>query len=92
MPTETGGDTISERLVKRRTELVRVEATIARMENNGASFAVGGGAGTAVTEIAYERATSRKTKLDREILDLERRLGGGAGSPGFAVTKTRMES
>lgn len=93
MPTATGAETIGERLTRLRTELSRVRDTLARAEGNGASFAMGGSAGTQVTEISYERALKRRRELEREIGDLERRLAGGTrAAAGFATTKTVMES
>jgi hypothetical protein len=88
MPTPTGAETINERLSRLRTELVRVRATIARSENNGGSSNIGG---SALTEIAYERAIGRERQLGADIAALEARLSGSAARPGMAVTVTRFE-
>lgn len=87
MPTSTGAETIGERLTRLRTELARVRATIQRQETNGGSFSIGG---TAVTQIAYERALQRERDLTAEIATLEARLGGSGARPGIALTQTRM--
>ena len=88
MPTPNGGETIGEALTRLRTELVRVRETIARHENNGQAF---NGAGIAVTEIAYERATDRERSLKSEIAGFEARLAGVGGSSRMAQTQTRVE-
>jgi hypothetical protein len=88
MPTETGAETIGERLTRLRTDQARVRATIARHENNGAGFTMGG---TTVTEIAYERALDRDRELSREIAGLEGRLAGSTARPGVAVTRNPIE-
>ena len=87
MPTATGGETIGERLNRLRADLARVRATIQRQETNGSQFNLGG---TAVTQIAYERALQRERELTAEIAALESRLSGSAARPGIAVTQTRM--
>lgn len=87
MPTDTGAETISERLSRLRTDLARVRATIARSETNGSDFRLGG---TAVTQIAYDRAISRERELSSQISALEARLSGSPARPGFAVTRTTM--
>lgn len=86
MPGPIGQETIGERLQRLRTELVRVRATLARHETNGESHNIGGAA--AITEIAYDRALQRQSKLSAEIAQLEARLTGGAQSPNLAVTQT----
>lgn len=88
MPTDTGGETLGERLKRLRTDLSRVRETIARAEGNGASFSLGG---RAVTEIAYERARERERELMRDIEALEARLAGSVARPGIAVTVTRAD-
>lgn len=87
MPTATGAETIGERLTRLRTDLARVRATIQRQETNGSTFNLGG---TAVTQIAYERALQRERELTADIATLEARLSGTAARPGIAVTQTRM--
>ena len=87
MPTATGAETIGERLTRLRTELARVRKTIERNETNGQGFNIGG---TAVTQIAYERALERERRLTAEIRTLEARVAGSAARPGLAVTVTRM--
>lgn len=89
MPTDTGGETIRERLVRLRASLARVRDTIARAESNGQSNDIGG---TAVTEIAYERALRRERDLLAEIGGYEARLLGSPARAGIAVTRTVMES
>lgn len=89
MPTDTGGETIGERLKRLRAELSRVRETIARAENNGAANNLGG---TAVTEIAYERALGRQRELQAAIEQLEVRLSGSTARPGLAQLHTRFES
>lgn len=90
MPTATGGETIGERLTRLRAELARVRTTIERHEGNGQSVSFGG---TAVTEIAYERALARQEKLEREIRALEARLSGQGSAPqGLYQAVTRMHS
>lgn len=87
MPTETGGETIGERLTRLRTALARVQQTISRAESNGQEFRIG--LGTAVTQIAYEQAQERERKLTSEIRTLEARLAGAAPSRiAVAFTKT----
>lgn len=73
MPTPTGGETIAERLTRLRAEQARVRLTIDRAENNGQGFNI---AGTAVTQIAYERAVARDKQLGSEIAELELRSAG----------------
>lgn len=87
MPTSTGAETIGERLTRLRAELARVRATIARSETNGGSFNI---AGTAITQIAYERALQREQDLSRDIATLEARLSGSSARPGVVLTQTRM--
>jgi hypothetical protein len=88
MPTETGGETIGERLTRLRSALVRTRETIARAENNGQANNMGG---AMVTEISYDRALARERELTAEIATLEARLSGSAARPGIAVTRTVME-
>jgi hypothetical protein len=88
MPTETGGETIGERLTRLRSALVRARETIARAESNGQSNAMGG---SVVTEIAYDRALARERELVSEIAHLEARLSGTAARRGIAVTRTITE-
>lgn len=88
MPTDTGGETIAERLKRLRSELTRVRETIARVENNGAANNLGG---VAVTEIAYERALGRQRELEQAIGQLEARLGGSSVRPGLAQLHTRFD-
>lgn len=71
MPTAIGQETVGERLTRLRAELARVRSTIARSENNGSAFSLGG---TQVTQIGYERAQQRERRLQREITHLEARL------------------
>jgi hypothetical protein len=87
MPTETGGDTIGERLIRLRSALARTRATIERAENNGQANALGG---TQVTEIAYDRALARERELVSEIAALEARLTGAVARRGIAVSRTVM--
>lgn len=68
MPTPTGAEPINELLFRLRTDLVRVRASIARGENNGASSNTGG---VGLTEIAYERLVERERKLPADISALE---------------------
>ena len=68
MPTPTGAEPINERLFRLRTDLVRVRASIARGENNGASSNTGG---VWLTEIAYEHLVERERKLAADISALE---------------------
>lgn len=89
MPTDTGGETIGERLTRLRSALVRTRATIERAENNGQSNAIGG---AQVTEIAYQQALARERELTRDIAVLEARLSGSAARPSIAVTRTVIES
>jgi len=84
--TPTGGETIGERLARLRTEITRAREVIARVENNGASFNMGG---VAITQAAYESAQVRERRLMLEISELERRLTG-AVSPRVAQIQTRM--
>lgn len=89
MPYEaTGGETIGERLTRLRNNLTRTREVIARVENNGTSFNMGG---TSVTQAAYESAINRERQLMREIAALERRLTGAA-SPHAATIETRIPS
>lgn len=87
MPTTTGAETIGERLTRLRADLARVRATIQRSETNGSQFTLGG---TAVTQIAYERALERERALTAQIADLEARLAGSTARSGVAFTQTRM--
>lgn len=87
MPTATGAETIAERLTRLRADLTRVRATIARSETNGSEFRTGG---TAVTQIAYERALDRERTIAAEISSLESRLAGSAARSGIVLTQTRM--
>lgn len=87
MPTPTGSETIGERLTRFRDELTRVRETLARHESNGQSTNIGG---TSITEIAYERAQSRETKLSRQIQALEARLTGKTSGGGAGQFVTRM--
>lgn len=89
MPTATGGETITERLTRLRAELARVRLVIERSENNGSSFNLGG---TAVTQIAYERALDRERKLTADIATLDARLAGSPARPGLAVTRNVLPS
>lgn len=84
--TPTGGETIGERLVRLRNDLTRCREVIARVENNGSAFNMGG---VSVTQAAYESAINRERHLQREIAALERRLTGAA-SPNAAIIETRM--
>ena len=86
MPTPSGGETVQERLTRLRKELVRVRETIARAENNGSSFNIGG---SQVTQVAYERAISRERQLETQINALEARLEGRPSS-GRALIKSKM--
>lgn len=86
MPTESGGETTKERLKRLRTELARVRETIARAENNGISFNIGG---SQVTQVAYERAISRERQLEQKIASLEARIEGRPSS-GRALIKSKM--
>lgn len=81
-------ETIGQRLIRLRTELARVEATIDRHEKNGGSWSIGG---SSVTEISYNRALKRKRDLRDDILRLENRLNGTSRRSGIAQTKTSME-
>lgn len=87
MPTSTGAETIGERLTRLRADLARVRATIQRQETNGSQFSLGG---TAVTQIAYDRAVERERALASQIADLEARLAGSSARSGVAYTQTRM--
>lgn len=87
MPTATGGETIGERLLRLRVDLVRVRETIQRSESNGQSFGVNS---SSVSQIAYESALVREKKLMREIHKLELRLAG-VKRTGVAVTVTKMD-
>ena len=88
MPTDQGAETISERLTRLRTQIGRVRDTIARHENNGQSFNL---TGTAVTEIAYERALARERELAPQIATLEARLAGSRTRPGIAQIATTLD-
>lgn len=88
MPTEFGGETIGERLVRLRASLARVRDTIARSEANGAEARLG--LGTSITQIAYERALERERELQADIARLERRLAGVHASERVALLKTVM--
>lgn len=88
MPTPTGAETIGERLKRLRTDLVRVRETLARAEHNGQANALGG---TAITEIAYERARDRERELTAQIGGLEARLAGSRARPGLAVLQTKLD-
>lgn len=87
MPTPTGGETIGERLKRLRTSLERVRQTLARAENNGQENNI---AGAQLTEIQYERALARQTKLENDIAALEARLAGNGARPGIAMLSTVM--
>lgn len=89
MPTPTGGETLGERLLRCRAELARVDRTLARHEDNGQSVNLGG---TAVTEIAYERALERRESLRREIRDCEAQANGSQARSNVAIAQTRMPS
>lgn len=82
----TGGETIGERLTRLRNELARCREVIARAENNGGSFNMGG---VSVTQVAYQSAQDRERRLMREIAALERRLTG-ATPPNVVQVVTRM--
>lgn len=88
MPTETGGETIAERLTRLRTELVRVRSTIARHENNGQATNING---VQITEIAYERALDRQRELQSQIAVLEARLAGSTARPAVAEIRVRFD-
>lgn len=88
MPTDTGAETIGERLKRHRAELSRVRETIARAETNGAMNALGG---VTVTEIAYERALGRQRDLEASIAGLEARLAGSTVRQGIAILQTKIE-
>jgi hypothetical protein len=88
MPSDTGGETISERRPRLRTELTRVRATISRSEENGGSFNIGG---SSVTQIAYDRALRREKELEAQIRGLEARLSGSRSGLRTAQTITRMD-
>ena len=90
MPGPLGQETIGERLNRLRAELVRVRATINRHETNGESHNIGGAA--AITEIAYDRALRRQTKIESELAMLEARVTGTAGRSGLAYTNTIMDA
>jgi len=87
MPTTTGGETISERLTRLRIGLTRVQATIARSENNGSSFNIGG---AQVSQVAYEHAIRREKTLESEIHRLEARLTGSRSTGRLAQTITQI--
>lgn len=88
MPTESGSETIGERLRRYRADLSRVRETIARHETNGQASNLGG---TMVTEIAYDRALGRARELEASIAALEARLAGNAARPGIALTATKFD-
>lgn len=88
MPTDTGAETIGERLARKRGELADARAVVTRSRRNGASFDVGG---TAVTQIAIDRAREDVDRLESEIKTLEARLGGGRRKPGLARTVSRVD-
>ena len=88
MPTPTGGETISERLKRLRTDLARVRETIARAENNGQANTFGG---QQITEIAYERAQTRERTIAAEIAALEGRLAGSRTRNGIAQLQTSLD-
>jgi hypothetical protein len=88
MPTETGGETIGERLERLRASLANVRATISRSESNGAEARMG--LGTHVTQVAYERAIEREKELEAAIARLERRLTGVNSSERVALLQTVM--
>lgn len=73
MPTASGAETNAEKLARLRTELTRVRALIARHETNAQSYNIGG---TAVTEVAYERAIKREAQLEQQVALLEAKLDG----------------
>lgn len=85
MPTNTGSETINERLERLRDALVRVRITIERAESNGQGHSLNG---NQVTEIAYEKALARERQLQGEIEGLERRLSANAGSTRKAIIKS----
>ena len=87
MPTATGGETIDERLTRLRADLARVRQTIARAVANGQGFSIGG---TAVSQVAYDRALQRQRELEPQITALEARKAGTGARPGLAVTVTKM--
>lgn len=89
MPTSDGRETINEQLSRKRVDLARVRVTIARAENNGSSFTLGG---NSVTQVAYETALRREKQLEREIAQLEARLAGSLTRKGVASTVTTMHS
>ncbi len=89
MPTTSGAETIGEALARKRAELVRARAVIARAETNGAAFNIGG---TAITEVAYEAAQRRCRDLEADIATLEARLSGSSARPCVAQFQTRVES
>lgn len=88
MPTDTGGETIGERLTRLRSALVRVEKTIERTETNGQSLEMGG---AATTEIAYRAALRRAADLRAQIGRLEARLDGSAVQSNIALTQTKAD-
>jgi hypothetical protein len=88
MPSETGGETIGERLKRLRTELTRVRETVARHENNGAANNIGG---SSITEIAYEQALARTARLESQIAGLEARLAGSAVRQGIAQLQVKLD-
>ncbi len=89
MPTATGAETIAERLTRLRAELARARLVVQRASTNGQSFAVNG---TAITEIAVERAQETAVRLEKQIRSLENRLAGTRTPSGLAHTRTRVDS
>jgi len=86
MPTDQGGETIGERLDRKRAELSRVRATIARHETNGSEVRIG--LGTQITQVAYEHALRREKDLAADIAALERRLAGATSAERLAILAT----
>ena len=73
-------------MTRLRTELARVRAVIARADTNGISFTVNG---ISVSQIQYDTALKRQTRLETEIGCLEARLAGVQyHGGGIATTKT----
>ncbi|MEO0797175.1 MAG: hypothetical protein AAFX93_18635 [Verrucomicrobiota bacterium] len=81
-----GRETIDERIDRLEAELDRVRVTIANHENNGQSFNI---SGTAITQVAYEKALDRQGKLERLIDALYSRKEGShkPSAPGQTVTR-----
>ena len=85
MPTETGAETIGERLTRLRAERESARQVVARVEGVGQSWSMGG---TAITAASYDAALRRISKLDAEIRALESRLTGVPDRSNIAVTRT----